>query len=246
MLCGSFGIVHIISLVLVALINICLYFILKNKSDIIKKTVLFILSLSGLAAIVFNLIAWGSPLEYLPFHLCSLTALVLPFAVLTKNNVLSNLLLLWSLGALAALVMNQAQANFEILSATFFFYYFPHAFEFGIPILLFALKLTKKDIKYIGSTLGITIAAYTAIHFINLAVNAYCLDANLLDKAGEIIQVNYMYSITPSIPVLQAFWNIIPAPYWYLLLATPIILIYLAIVYTPEFIKALRKRKHNL
>ena len=50
MLWGSFGVVHIISLVLVALINICLYFILKNKRDIIKKTVkmlIFLLKLKN-------------------------------------------------------------------------------------------------------------------------------------------------------------------------------------------------------
>lgn len=52
---------------------------------------------------------WGSPYEYLPLHLCSLTALVLPVAVFTT---LGNLLLLWLLGAVMALVVNTAQANF--------------------------------------------------------------------------------------------------------------------------------------
>jgi len=96
-------------------------------------------------AMVFNLVNWGSPLEYLPLHLCSLNALVLPFAVFTRNKTLGNLLLLWSLGALAAVVVNTAQADFEVFSATFCFYFFPHVLEFGIPILLFKLGLVEKD-----------------------------------------------------------------------------------------------------
>lgn len=234
---GNFGIVHIISLIIAAAMNIGLYFALKNRSERTKITVLFILSLSGICAIIFNLVRWGSPLEYLPFHLCSLTAMVLPIAVLTKSKVLNNLLLLWSLGALAALVLNNAQANFEIFSDTFFFYYFPHTFEFGIPILMFALKLTKKDHKNIISTVAITLAAYTAIHFINVALNSYCQSNNILDPSGELIFVNYMYSVTPSIPILETFWSIIPHSYWYMLAALPIIVIYLAAIYSPDFIK---------
>jgi uncharacterized membrane protein YwaF len=240
---GTFGTTHIITLVLAALINIVLYFILKNKSRATQTAVLFLFSLSGIAAIIFNLVTWGSPIEYLPFHLCSLTAMVLPIAVLTRSKALSNLLLLWSLGALAALVMNQGQADYEIFSKTFFFYYFPHTFEFGIPILLFRLGLVKKDVKCIGSTLGITLAAYTVIHFINLAINSYCIENNVLDYAGNLIQVNYMYSITPSIPILQTFYNIIPHSYWYLLVAVPIILVYLFVIYLPDICKAIFKKK---
>ena len=240
---GTFGITHIITLVLAAVMNILLYLILKNKNERVQTALLFIVSLSGIAAIIFNLLRWGSPLEYLPFHLCSLTAMVLPIAVLTKNKALGNLLLLWSLGALAALVMNQGQADYEIFSDTFLFYYFPHAFEFGIPIILFRLGLIKKDPKCIGSTLGITLASYTAIHFINLAINAYCIKNGVLNPSGEIVQVNYMYSVTPSIPILQVFYNIIPHPYWYLLMTFPIIIVYLGIVYLPDILMKVSTKK---
>ena len=239
---GTFGTTHIITLVIAALINIVLYFVLKNKSRAMQTAVLFILSLSGISAIIFNLVTWGSPIEYLPFHLCSLTAMVLPIAVLARSKTLSNLLLLWSLGALAAIVMNQGQADYEIFSKTFFFYYFPHVLEFGIPILLFKLGLVKKDVKCIGSTLGITLAVYTLVHFINLAINSYCIANNVLDYAGNVIQVNYMYSITPSIPILQTFYNIIPHSYWYLLVAVPIILVYLFVIYLPNICAAIFKK----
>ena len=124
MLWGSFGVVHLLSLFIGAGMIVGLYFLLRRFSAKTQTVVLGILSFSGIAAIIFNLVTWGSPYEYLPLHLCSLTALVLPVAVFTRSKVLGNLLLLWSLGAVMALVVNTAQANFEICSATFAFYFF--------------------------------------------------------------------------------------------------------------------------
>ena len=173
MLWGSYGLVHIITLLISAGIIVGLYFILRNRSEKTKVIVLFILSLSGAAAIIFNLVTWGTPLEYLPFHMCSITALILPIAILTRSKIFSNLLLFWCLGAAMAIICNQGQANFVIPSATFFFYYIPHTLEFGIPILVFALKIVKKDVRCIASTVVITMVIYTIVHFINLAINSY-------------------------------------------------------------------------
>ena len=170
---GFFSIGHIVSLILAIGIIASLYFALKKASDRVKITVLGILSFAGIGAIIYNLIVWNSPLEYLPLHLCSLNAMVLPFAVFTRNKTLNNLLLLWSIGALFALVINVSVSSVEIFSWTFVFYYFPHVLELGIPILMFLLGLSKKDVKCIISTVGITIGAYTVIHFINLWINSY-------------------------------------------------------------------------
>lgn len=240
---GSFGVVHIASLVLGIGLIIGLYFLLKRFSAKTQTIVLGILSFSGVAAILYNLLMWGSPLEYLPFHLCSLTAMVLPFAVWTRSKVLNNLLLFWGLGALLALVVNTAQANFEIFSWTFVFYFFPHLLEIGIPILMFGLRLVKRDVRCIGSTLVITLVSYTIIHFINIALNDYLLTNNILDYAGNLIQVNYMYSIKPENPVLQLFYNIIPYPYWYMFLSLPLIVIYLGCFYRKYIILWFKERK---
>lgn len=239
---GSFGLIHILTLILAVGINVGLYFALRRAPQKVQTWILGILSFSGIAAIAFNLLAWNSPVEYLPFHLCSLNALVLPVAVFTRNKTLNNLLLVWSLGAAAALIVNTAQADYELFSDVFCFYYFPHLLECGIPILMFALKLTKKDPKCIGPTLAITMASYTLIHFINLGLNAYCQANQLLDWAGELIQVNYMYSLVPENPLLALFWSVIPVPYWYMYLIVPIVLVYLLAVYAPELIAA-RKAK---
>ena len=243
MVWGSFGTVHLLSLVLSAGIIAGLYFLLRRCSRQVQSWVLGILSFSGLGAILYNLVAWGSPLEYLPFHLCSLTAMVLPFAVLTGSRVLNNLLLLWSLGALAALIINTAQANFLLLSPAFLLYYLPHTFEFGLVVLMFMLGRAKKDAKCILPTLGITCLAYTVAHFVNLAVNAYAEKNALLNPLGGPLRVNYMFSLVPENPLLQLFYHILPVPFWYMFLCIPIIAVYLCGVYAPELVRAIRRKR---
>ena len=240
---GFLSSAHIISLILAVGIITLLYFILKNKSDRVKTIVLGILSFSGIAAIIYNLVVWNSPLEYLPLHLCSLNAMVLPFAVFTRKKVLNNLLLLWSIGALFALIINVSVSEAEILSWTFVFYYFPHVFELGIPILMFLLKLAKKDVKCIISTVVITMTVYTLIHFVNLWINSYAIKNNIVDLAGNVIKVNYMYSIYPDNPLLNLFYSIIPYQYWYMYLTMVVIVIYLGIVYLKDILKLIKAKK---
>lgn len=242
MLWGSFGTVHILSLLLGAGLIIGLFFLLRKRSAKVQTLVLGILSFSGVAAIVYNLITWGSPYEYLPLHLCSLTAMVLPVAVFTRSKVLSNLLLLWSLGAVMALVVNTVQADFDVLSPTFFFYFFPHLLEFGIPILLFRLGLVKKDVKCVVSTLLITLCVYTLIHFANVLLNNYFATNEICNPSGAIVQVNYMYSIRPENPLLALFWSWFPHPYAYMLPVVLIVLIYLGLVYLKQIIAGFKKK----
>ena len=239
---GTFGITHLLSLVVAILLNVGLYVLLKRRSRRVQLTVLGVLSFFGIGAILFNLLRWGSPLEYLPFHLCSLSAMLLPIAVLTRKRIPCNLLLLWSLGAFVALVLNYSVAEAEILSPTFFFYYFPHALECGIPILLFKLRLSELSPRCILPTVGITLAAYTAIHAINLAVNRYCLTHNVLNPSGELVQVNYMFSITPENPLLALFYQWIPHPYWYMLPVIAVVVLYLGAIYG---IHALLRRRRG-
>ena len=236
---GTFGATHIASLVFAVLINIVLYLVLRKQTRKIQILVLFILSFSGISAIIYNLLAWNSPFEYLPLHLCSLNAMLLPFAVLTRKKWCCNLLLLWSLGSYVALILNMSMTNAQLFSWPFFFYYFPHVLEAGIPIILFALKLVERDPKTIKSTLAITFTVYTIIHFINVAINS----AGIIGPNGDVIQVNYMFSITPTNPLLNLFWMIIPHSYWYMFLAIPVIIIYLGWWYLPELLDLNKKKQ---
>ena len=237
---GTFGFVHILSLLFGAAMVAALYWILRRKTRKTQTAVLGVLSFSGIAAILYNLLMWGTPLEYLPLHLCSVNALLLPIVVFTRSKTVGNLLLVWSLGAVAALVVNNAMADAELLSWPFFFYYFPHVMEFGIPILLFKLGLVEKTPKCIGSTLGLTMGIYTVVHFINKGVNAWSVAAGFM-SGEEILQVNYMYSITPEFPILALFYDLIPCEYWYMYMVVPIVAVYLLIVYAPQLLKKAKK-----
>lgn len=240
---GSFGILHVASLFFAVGLIAGLWYLLKNKSQKTQIITLFILSLSGIAAIIFNLVKWGSPIEYLPFHMCSITALLLPVAILTRGKTLSNLLLIWLLGAIIALTLNTQQADYEIFSATFAFYYFPHVFEAGIPILMFKLKLWKKDFRAIPVSVCLTWGIYTIVHLINLALNHLVSVKGLVDWAGDPIFLNYMYSMKPVVPFMELFWKVIPHEYFYLVFAVPILVVYLTLVYLPQIIAAIRAKK---
>lgn len=231
MIWGFFTITHILTLIIAILLNIGLYFLIKRHDKKKQKVILFVVSLLGICAIIFNLLTWGSPLEYLPLHLCSLTALILPFCIIRQSNMLINLLILWGLGAFIALILNNSVSEANIFSFTFFFYYFPHAFECGIPLIMLKLKLVKLDKKYLLSTILITFIVYTLIHFVNIGINSYCLNNNILNSSGDIIKVNYMFSIYPENPLLNIFYKIIPYSYFYMLLAFPIIAVYLILIY---------------
>ena len=98
--------------------------------------------------------------------MCSITAILLPIAILVRKGALANLLLIWLLGAIIALTLNTQQANFEIFSSTFAFYFFPHVFEAGIPILMFKLGLWKKEARAIPASLALTWGRMSPIEWV--------------------------------------------------------------------------------
>ncbi|MBR2311476.1 MAG: YwaF family protein [Oscillospiraceae bacterium] len=232
MLWGTFSVLHIITMVLGAALLVGLYFLLKNKSTKTQTTVLGVLSFLGYAAIVYEFFCKGEPLANLPLHLCSINAMILPFVVFTKNKTFGNLLLVWCLGALAALVLNYDMTDDPILSWNVFFYYFPHLVEFGIPILLVALGHVKKDPKCIISTVVISMVIYTIVHFLNLLI---------ISQTG--FAANYMFSMRPNNPLVDLFYSWIPCRYWYMYLVLPIVVVYLLAVYSPELVRYFKNKK---
>ena len=172
--------------------------------------------------------------------------MILPIVVLSKNKVLGNCLLLWSLGALIALIVNNGAANFDIFSWTFFWYYFPHVIEFGLPILLIRFGYIELKAKYIATTMGITLVLYTLVYFCNVGLNRYFVQNDIRDYKGDLIQVNYMFSICGKNeinPLVIFLHSIIPFNYWHMYLAAPAILLYLGSIYYVRYLIAKRKQK---
>lgn len=232
MLWGTFTVPHIVSLLFAVVLTVGLHFLLRKLSDRRKTAVLFVLSFAGISAIVFNLVTWGSPLEYLPLHMCSVHALILPVTVATRHRVLGMFSLFCCLGAILALVVNTGQAHFEILSPTFAFYYFPHVLEAAVPILLFTTGLIRPEGRSILPTVLFTVLVYTAVHFTNVGINAYAAAQGLANWEGNTLTVNYMFSLShEENPLLKMFWHCIPYPYWYMYAAVPILAVYLSSIW---------------
>ncbi len=239
---GFFTPIHIATLFAAAAMNLGLYYFLRHKSAKVQTLVLLPFSLLGVGAVIFNLLEWGSPLEYLPLHLCSINAMLLPIVLLTRSKALGNLLLVWCLGALMALVVNFEMKDADLLGESFFWYYFPHVFEFGLPLIFIKLGLVKMEAKYIPTTLALTMLIYTGVHLCNVAINNYCRLYEVVNASGALIQVNYMFSIRPANPLLVLFYKLVPYRYWYMYLVLPIVASYLAIIYAPQLTAAHRRK----
>ena len=103
--------------------------------------------------------------------------------------------------------------------------------------------LVKKDVKCIFSTVAITVSSYTVIHFINLFINSYAQKNGILNSAGDILSVNYMFSTAAENPLLDLFYSIIPHSYRYMYLCFIIVFIYLLLVYARQIISAVKSKK---
>lgn len=229
---GTFTPQHIATLLLSIAVIVGLHFLLRHRTTRVQTAVLFVLSLAGFAAIAFNLLMWGFPLEYLPLHICSINALLLPVTVLSKNRVLGSLTLFWCLGAALALIVNTGQAGFLIPSWAFFLYYIPHTLEIAVPVLLFTTGQIRFDFRTTPITVALTMGMYTVVHFANLALNGYVQANGILNYFGEIARLNYMFSLSPDgNPLLELFWQVIPYPYWYMYGAIPLIVLYFGLIW---------------
>ncbi len=244
---GTFTPTHIISLIIAVGIIVGLYFILRKRTQKTQWIVLLVLSFIPTMAIIYDIVVWGIPstvLQYLPLHLCTILGVLLPVLVLTKSNFLGNLLPVYSIGSIIALVFNTFQADYLIFSHVFPMYYFTHVFDFGIPLLMILLGLVKLSPKYILPSMGTTFGLYTVIHFINLLINDYLAKNNVLDWQGELIQVEYMYTTGPmGNPALEFFWKLIPYPYFYMLAALPIFALLYVLLKLGEIIQWIKEKR---
>lgn len=234
----AWGTFHIITLICPIVLILLLYFILKNKELKVKKIFLFTFSLIGVVCMLIDMFYRIELIWYnLPFHLCTLTGIIIPIVILTQNKYLGNLILLWSLGALGALIFNLSETDLYTYNLDLWLYFLPHLIEVSLPITLILLKMIKFDFKTIPSTLLITFIAYTFAHILNYTYNTY--------STNEIgILSNFMFSYThENNPFLLILYSLCPYRYFYMLLLFPFILLFLILLYLPQIIKNIKFKK---
>ena len=227
---GFFTPTHIITLIIAVLGSVGLYFLIRKRSMRTQTIVLFLFSLLGPITMLNEIIQYApmqSIVRYLPLHLCSFNALLTPILILTKNEFLGNLTPLFSIGSGLAVIFNTIQADYSIFSAVFFLYYTSHVMGCAIPFIMWKLGHFQVRKRYILPCMLTVFVGYTIIHFINVFINTTCAAGNIVDGFGELIWVNYMFSVsTQGNPALEFFWSIIPCEYFYLLTAFPFVLFY--------------------
>lgn len=236
---GTFSNTHLLTLGLALLINVLIYLILKRNTRSKQILALFIFSLFGAGVIVYGMISSSADIiKNLPLSFSALSILLLPIAVLVRERKLCNLLLIWSAGSLIALVFNNNMAHCELLTAEFMVYFTMHLFGAGIPIILFELRLVKRDTKTVKFSLIMTFLTYTAVHIANLFINS---------TNGWAVSegVNYMSSLHPNTEFFEFIFAILPSAYWYMLLALPLLLLYILYWYLPEILDE-RRLRHPL
>lgn len=227
MLWGTFSNIHIGTLAFALIFIVILFNVLVDKSRKAQILTLFVISLVVAGLVIYNAVTSEDVINNLPLSLWSMSALLLPGAVLTRRKWCCNLLLLWPIESLLLLIFNYDMAGIEVVSSEFILYFFTHVLIFAIPLLLFWLKLVKREYKYMKRSLILTAIVYTGVHFFNVASGT-----------------NYLYSVSPESNEIFAFFRmILPFPYWYMYLIIPAFILYLGWWYLPELLDHRRKTK---
>ena len=223
---GTFSNTHIATLVLGFAAILIIYFVLVSKSRRSQILTLFAISLACAGGVIYTMFNSDDMVHNLPLELWSLSALLLPYAIITRHKWCCNLLLLWPVQSLILLVFNYDKASMNVFSVDFLIYFFTHVLIFGIPLVMFWLRLVHRNYKYIKRSLIITVLVYTAVHFANVALGT-----------------NYLYSRGPNGNAFLAFFYTFVPEYWYMFSMLPFFMFYLGWWYLPEILDHRRKRK---
>ena len=88
-----FSIWHIMYIVLIIGLTIGTAFIVKNKSEKLKRNILNILAVTAIAVYIADFfimplsgVGYGGYLDKLPFHICTFISIMIPFAQFSKSN----------------------------------------------------------------------------------------------------------------------------------------------------------------
>lgn len=232
---GTFTAQHFISIALAPVIAFALYALCRKLSEKRGTALLLILSLWGYAAMLYNLLSWGEPLAYLPLHMCSINAVFLPIALLSRRQMLKNMLPVFALGALSAVICNQGMADAKLGSWVFIMYYVPHVMEFCIPLVMLLTRRILLLPRLILPVALCMLALAAGVHGCNEVINTYLIDPETADF------VNYMYTCDPEgFPILTDLWELNPRKFWYLMPLLPVIALFQLLINLPGMLRRRR------
>jgi hypothetical protein len=137
---GMFGTMHAILAIAALLFNVLIYFILRKQSKRNQIITLFLLSLLGLISLVYNFVSAEKIHEALPLNWWSISALLLPIAILTRGKRTTNILLLWSLSSIIRIAFKNVSSA-EWFNLTNSLEFITDVIVAGFPILIFELDL---------------------------------------------------------------------------------------------------------
>ncbi|MCL2591830.1 MAG: YwaF family protein [Defluviitaleaceae bacterium] len=199
---------------------------------------------------------WRQFIFSLPGHLCGVSSIIIPIAILTKKTFLLNYTYFIALPAsLFAIMLNSSVGVTSFVSdLDTYIFWVPHLMYVIVPIYLIAFEGVRPSIKSIPKILLTLIIILTIAHIVNISATWFFQD----------YVVNYMYTMGPGdfinavgdglgerqfhiIGFLEVFWNLLPVDYIYMLLLLPLVVLVCFVMYIPLYVlKCLSKRGESL
>jgi hypothetical integral membrane protein (TIGR02206 family) len=187
-----FGPLHI-AVIITTFLGVILIQILRSNNRL-KYFLAFGLIAQILAFNLFHIIRGSYDIyRYLPLHLCTLSAFLAPFALLTKNRVISNLLLFWGLiPAFLAILFPDMGSSEGILTFRFWEFFLSHilivlsAFYISIHSdLLFKLRDFSTWKEIVISFFVLALYAFGLVYPINILLGNEANYLYLLKKSSN-------------------------------------------------------------
>lgn len=180
-------------------------------------------------------------LQGLPLQMCGISAILLPYFVLTKNSLIFSLLYFFSCpGAFMTLLLDNT-AQFGFANVEMWTFFIPHILYFLLPIVLIICKEAMPQTRDLTWVFAMIIIILVIVHFICLIFNA------IWGTAEHPIIVNYIFTIFPgNCDTATGEWIELPILGWlfhltgglqlfYLLLLAPLLLAIDAVLYAPLY-----------
>lgn len=231
---------HIAILLLTVAFAVAAHFIFRNKSERVKRIFILALSIFNVLIYVFRMIRlwdeeWFNIWNDLPLHLCGMSVIIFPLAILIKHDVIKNFCYFVSSagGAMALIIPTVHFLGSPVYDIDNISFYAQHAIIATYGILLASLKLFRPSIKG---------AVHSTLMLGGCAV--LCHGVNLLITHIGLGEPNYMFTVDASVnALLAAAYKVIPVDLLYLVLMIPILLFICALLYTPYLIKDIKAKK---